>query len=190
MTDDWLKLAPGEAVVWEGRPRLSAALPSVVGGLLLVVVGLVLAVLSSDLLVLLIGVTLAIVGVFVAAWGLLVVKWTRYLVTDRSLALRRGLFTRTVTSIPLGRVQDSSFTQDLFGRTFGYGTVSIETAGGDSFSFDRIDDPMTVRRLVDPRRSTSIRGRRRPGSAEQWKAVLTEVRALRVAFEGRDESNR
>jgi hypothetical protein len=61
---------------------------------------------------------------------------------------------------------------------FGYGTVTLEIAGGDDIQFRRIEDPETVRRLVDQATGEEI-----PGSLEQWRAVRDEVRALRKAVE-------
>jgi uncharacterized membrane protein YdbT with pleckstrin-like domain len=189
MTDDWLGLAPGETVAWEGRPRLSAALPSVAVGALLALVGVVVAgsgVVGAPDVGLAVGGVMVGIGVLAAGGGLLTVARTRYRVTDRSIGLRSGVVGRTVRTVPLARVQDSSFTQDVTGRVLGYGTVTVETAGGDSFSFDRIDDPEAVRRLVDRR---ELRGETRsgqvPGDVEQWRAIRAEVRGVRAAFERR-----
>jgi len=75
-------------------------------------------------------------------------------------------------------VQNSAFSQDALGTLFGYGTVTLEVAGGDDIRFRRIEDPESVRRLVDRATVDEI-----PGSLEQWRAVLAELRALRRVVE-------
>ncbi|WP_081927101.1 PH domain-containing protein [Halobellus rufus] len=75
-------------------------------------------------------------------------------------------------------MQNSAFSQDALGSVFGYGTVTLEIAGGDDIQLRRIEEPETVRRLVDHATGEDI-----PGSLEQWHAILDEVRALRQAVE-------
>jgi hypothetical protein len=84
-----------------------------------------------------------------------------------------------VTEAPLSKVQNSALSQGVAGSLLGYGTVTLEVAGGDDLAFRRIEDPAAVRPLVDRERDPI------PGSVEQWRAVLAEVRALRRAVERR-----
>lgn len=181
MTDDWLSLAPGESVEWQGRPRLSAALPSIAAGGALVVGGLVVYTLFPPEVRLPLLAVAVVIGLLTALAGVMQVYYTRYAITDRSLAIKKGVFARQVTTVPLEKVQDSSFRQGIAGTLLGYGTVSFDTAGGDHFSFDRIDDPQAVRQRVDRRR----RGDDLPGTLDQWRAVRDEVTALRHALQRR-----
>lgn len=182
MSEDWLTLADDERVVWTGRPRWSAALPSIAGGGVVIAGGVATLLFGpSASVVSLFAVTLVLAGVGSAVWGYLRVHNTRYAVTDRSLSLKRGVLSLSVTTVPRSKVQDSASSQSVTGRVFGYGTVSFETAGGDGFSFNRIDDPDTVRSLlVDAGGQRTL-----PGTVEEWRDVLSEVRALRTALEGK-----
>ena len=178
MSRDWLTLDPGEEVVWSGRPRLSTIIPAVVVGLVgLAAIGYAVVVLRVSLGLLALPVALA-----VPAYAYLQVTNTEFLVTDRAVYAKTGVVGRRVVQSSLAKVQNSSFSQDLFGSLFGYGTVRLEIAGGTDIGFYRIDDPQAVRQLVD--RAT---GRELPGSLEQWQAVLAEVRALRTALESPDD---
>ena len=178
MSRDWLTLDPGEEVVWSGRPRLSTIIPAVVVGLVgLAAIGYAVVVLRVSLTLLALPVALA-----VPAYAYLQVTNTEFLVTDRAVYAKTGVVGRRVVQSSLTKVQNSSFSQDLFGSLFGYGTVRLEIAGGNDVDFYRIDDPQAVRQLVD--RAT---GRELPGSLEQWQAVLAEVRALRTALESPDD---
>jgi hypothetical protein len=176
---DWLTLDPDEAVVWSGRPRLSTIVPAVVVG----VVGLA----AIAYAVVALGVSLALLALPLAlavpAYAYLQVRNTEFLVTDRAVYAKTGVVGRQVVQSSLAKVQNSSFSQDLFGSLFGYGTVRLEVAGGNDVDFYRIDDPEAVRRLVDQATGDAI-----PGSLEQWRVVLEEVRALRTAVEARDGS--
>lgn len=88
---------------------------------------------------------------------------------------------RRVVQSSLAKVQNNSFSQDVTGSLFGYGTVRLEIAGGNDVDFYRIDDPQAVRRLVDRATVEEL-----PGSVEQWRAMLEEVRALRATVESCD----
>jgi len=175
VTRDWLTLNDGETVAWDGRPRLTTALPGIGIGVALVVGALGVGVVRG---ILLLAVPVAFVGCLVAGGAYLRVVNTEYVVTDRAVYAKRGIVGRSVTEASLSKVQNSAFSQDALGAVFGYGTVTFEIAGGNDVSFRRIDDPETVRRLVDRAAGDEI-----PGSVEQWRAVLEEVRALRDAVE-------
>lgn len=177
MSRGWLTLADGETIAWDGHPRLTTALPGIGLGAALVVVALGVGIARG---VPLLALPVAVVGCLVAAAAYLRVVNTEYVVTDRAVYAKRGVVGRTVTEASLSKVQNSAFTQDALGALFEYGTVTFEIAGGNDVAFRRIDDPETVRRLVDRAAGDEV-----PGSVEQWRAVLDEVRVLRRAVEAR-----
>ncbi|MFC7235957.1 PH domain-containing protein [Halosegnis marinus] len=181
MSRDWLTLADGETVAWEGSPILTTSLPGVGVGIALVVAGAWLAVVGpAGLAATLGGAALAAAGVAAAVGAYLAVVNTEYVVSDRALYAKSGIVGVRVTEAALSRVQNSAFSQDALGAAFGYGTVTFEIAGGNDVRFRRIDDPKGVRRTVDRATGDEI-----PGSLDQWRAVLAETRALRRAVESR-----
>jgi uncharacterized membrane protein YdbT with pleckstrin-like domain len=174
----------GESALWTGRPRLSAAVGAVVvGGGFVVAGATVLAgVVLPDVPPVppLSGLVLVAVGLVVAGYRVLVVRRTRYLVTTDALHVRSGVLSRRVTRVGLERVQNSTYRQSVAGSVFGYGTVSVEAAGGGDVAFRRIEHPREVRALVD--RRAELAADPIPGSLEQWEAVLEAVRAVRDAL--------
>lgn len=178
MTHDWLTLGDGDAVEWAGHPKLTTVLPAVVVGLLVVAGSVAAAASRGSVFPLL----LVPVGLLLPAVRYLQVRNTEYVVTTREVAVKKGVVGRSVTRASLDRVQNSAYEQGIAGSLFGYGTVTIETAGGQDLRFHRIERPGEVRRLVD-----RVAGKTGgvPGSPDQWTAVLAEVRQLREAVESR-----
>lgn len=76
----------------------------------------------------------AVVGVFAlliarfVAWPLLGWMTTTYTLTTRRIITRRGVFTKTGHDLPLGRINEVSYTRDLLDRVLGCGTLVITTA--------------------------------------------------------------
>jgi membrane protein YdbS with pleckstrin-like domain len=187
MTDDatpaWLDLAPGERVVWHGGPRIQTALPGVLVGLG-ILLGSVAAAVLVDWLPLPVALG-GLLGVPLAVYSYLRVSRTAYVVTTDALAARTGVLGRRVQVVGFDSVQNSTVEQGPLGAAFGYGTVGVDTAGGEGteLRFARIEDPQGVRRLVDERRRTAD-GDEIPGSVAQWTAIRDEVRRWRRSVEG------
>jgi len=185
VTDDLL-LEPSEELLWSGHPRLSAGIPAFVAGLVLVVAGgaLVGGIGPGTGASRALGVGLVCLGVVVPAYRVLELRRTTYAVSDRALYARSGVLSRSVRRMGLDRVQNSAYSQSITGGIFGYGTVSVESAGGGAtVRFVRIETPREVRALVE--RRAALADDRIPGSVEQWETVLAEVRTLRRAVERR-----
>ncbi|GGK84268.1 PH domain-containing protein [Haloarcula sebkhae] len=176
MSDDWWFRHGDERVVWEGQPRLSAALPGVSVGIAVCAFAVAAAVLADPRAA--IGVA---PGVGVMAWALLRVRRTKYLLTTRALWLKHGIAGRTVRRVGLNKVQNTGYSRSITGSAFGYGTITIEVAGGGDLQFRRIDDPEAVQAAITDRTGSdedSI-----PGSATQWRSVLSVVREIRAEIE-------
>ncbi|MFK5602806.1 PH domain-containing protein [Haloferax volcanii] len=173
--DDWLARGDDETVRWEGRPRIQTVIPAAVVGLAVVVVAAVAAAANGAPELAVVG----LVGPLLPAWSYLRVTNTRYVVTDRALYRKTGVLSRTVQRVSLDRVQNSALSQGVTGSWFGYGTVSVEAAGGGAIRFEDVDDPGALRDRIEGHDDRD----EIPGSVEQWAAVRDEVRALRAALE-------
>lgn len=174
MTGDWLTLGGDETVAWDGHPKLTTALPGMGTGIALIAVALWL--LNGQNVV--VSALLGIAGVTTGVWAYLTVVNTEYILSNESVYTKRGVVGIRITESSLSKIQNSAFSQDVLGAIFGYGTVTLEVAGGSDIQLRRIEDPEAVRRLVDQATGEEI-----PGSIEQWRAVLDEVRALRKTVE-------
>lgn len=188
MTDDLL-MSPSEELLWSGTPRLSAATESLLVGLVLVLGGvagvLFLPPDAAPVGRVVLGLLVPL-GFAVPTYRLLALRRTRYAVSDAALYARTGVLSRSVRRMGLDRVQNSAYSQSFLGSMFGYGTVTVESAGGEApLRFVRIESPRETRALVD--RRVELAADPIPGTSEQWTAVLTEVRALRRVVETRGE---
>jgi uncharacterized membrane protein YdbT with pleckstrin-like domain len=77
-------------------------------------------------------VILAVALVVLLRWSIRsVLFWltTRYVVTDRRVLMRSGVFSRSGRDVPLTRINDVSFSRTVVERLFGSGTLVIESAG-------------------------------------------------------------
>src|SRR5690242_751005 len=73
---------------------------------------------------------IALVAIFtLAMWPWLVWRTTHYVFTNERVILREGVFSRDGRDIPMGRVNDVSFSHNLIERMLGCGTLTIESAG-------------------------------------------------------------
>ena len=179
MTADWRWLEFDERVVWEGRPRLSTIAGSLVGGVAALVAAGWLAATADPRLA-----AVGLVGLLVPLAAYLRIQRTTYLVTTRAIWVKTGVLGRSVRRITLSKVQNTAYEQSVRGSIFGYGTVTVEVAGGDDIDFRQVSDPRSVQEAIDDRVGRgSDRGV--PGSPEQWQAVLSAVRAVREEIEAR-----
>jgi hypothetical protein len=176
MSDDWWFRNGDERVVWEGQPPLSAALPGV--GVEVVVCTLAAA--AAVLVDVRAAVGVA-PGVGVMAWALLRARRTEYPLTTRALWLKRGVAGRSVRRVGLPKVQNTGYSRSVTGSAFGYGTVTVGLADGDDLQFRWIDDPEAVQTAITNRTGSDDDGI--PGSATQWRSVLSVVREIRGAIE-------
>jgi len=175
-----------ETVLWTGRPRLSAAAPAALVGLLVAIAGMAVAVgpAATSRFGVAIAAVAVLVGVAIPGLVLLSLANTRYVLTDRAASVKTGIVGRRVVRARLSMVENSAYQQSVTGSLFGYGTVTLETAGGD-VAFRRVDDPQAVRSLVDEhtRGAGGDADGSIPGSLDSWRAVREEVRLLRATLD-------
>ncbi|SEW00331.1 PH domain-containing protein [Natrinema salifodinae] len=171
-----------DRVRWLDGPRIQTVLPWV--ALAVVGTAVLLVAIAVDVLPPLAGVGVPVV-VAPALWQYARVSRTAFVVTDAVAATRRGVLGVTVRTVSLDRVQNTTVEQDPVGRIVGYGTVTIETAGGADLEFWHVDEPARVRRRLEAERERLAADGENgvPGRREQWEAVLAEVRDVRRALD-------
>lgn len=177
MSEEWLRLDPGEEIEWESRPRLLRAAPGVVASLALAVLAVGGATLGDP-----VALAALLLAPLPGAYAYLRVVNTRFVVTNRSLYRKRGLLGIDVRMVELEKIQNTRSKQGVFGTLFGHGTAEIEVAGGRDLRFYDVYDPDDVRRLVE--RLGSARGTI-PGTVAQWKMVREELREIQRLVENR-----
>ncbi|MBB6646581.1 PH domain-containing protein [Halobellus ruber] len=176
MSDEWWFRDGDERVVWRGQPRLSAALGGVGAGVVVCALAIGAAVTVDPRIAL--GCAF---GVGIAVWAVLRVRRTAYVLTTRALWLKRGVLGHTVRRVGLSKVQNTAYAQSATGSLFGYGTVTVDVAGGDDLRLRRVEDPRTLQEAIAERAGRS--DGTVPGSTEQWQSVLGLLREIRTAVE-------
>jgi uncharacterized membrane protein YdbT with pleckstrin-like domain len=109
--------------------------------------------------------------------------FTDYVVTDQALYRKSGILSRNVKKIGYDKIQNTSFSQGLLGKTFGYGNVEISTAGssGVEMRFTTVEDPKTVQELVNRRIESGKKDEK--SEREIMLEILDEVRGIRENIE-------
>ncbi|TMB66322.1 MAG: PH domain-containing protein [Chloroflexi bacterium] len=155
-------LLPGERILVSScrhwvvllRPIATTILAAIV---LLVV--LTLLPLAGELrLFLMLGVALAgILAINLYYWG-----WRahEYVLTDQRVILNEGIISKFSRSITIDRIQDLTTFQGLWGRTWGFGDIELESAGREGGELlSTVPRPQQLRNAI----FAQIEARRRPG---------------------------
>jgi uncharacterized membrane protein YdbT with pleckstrin-like domain len=79
-----------------------------------------------------------------------VLRWrtTHFVLTDRRVLVREGLFTRTGIDIPVTRINSVQFRHGLVDRMLGTGTLVIESASDEPLEFDDVPQVERVHALL------------------------------------------
>ena len=67
-------------------------------------------------------------------WPAVRYRYLGYRVDENGLVIRRGVLWRSITSIPLSRVQHTDVSQGPLQRSYSLGTLVVHTAGTDNAS--------------------------------------------------------
>lgn len=149
-------LNEGEDVVLDTRPNWSLLAGPVALGVL-VIAGLAAALILWSKMPLWVG---AVIGVaFLVDIGYVLSRYivwrtTQLVVTTHRVIYRKGVFRRSGREIPIDRVQDVSFSQSIFERMVGAGSLTVESAGEHGQEpFPDVAHPeklqSTINRLLD-----------------------------------------
>ena len=171
-------LAPDEELILHRHPHWKMLLVPVL--VLLVVVALAgfLAALIRNQSWANVGwIVLAVLGITVIArWTMTpLLRWytTHFVLTDRRVLVRQGVFTRTGLDIPMTRINSVRFRHGLLDRILGTGTLIIESASQEPLEFDDIPHVEQVHSLLynevyDADRGDSERGSADRGRGPGW----------------------
>ncbi len=155
-------LLPGERIVASSARHWVVLLRPIATTVLAVAVYLVILALlplAGELrLFLMLGVILAGIGVLnLNYWG-----WRahEYIVTDQRVILNEGIVSKFSRSIAIDRIQDLTTFQGLWGRTWGFGDIELESAGREGGELlNTVPRPQQLRNAI----FAQIEARRRQG---------------------------
>ncbi|MFC7077465.1 PH domain-containing protein [Haloarcula halophila] len=164
---DWLTLDDDEEIVWEGQPSSESLYGTyIVGALLIPLVGL---------------------GLLVIFGGYLTMTHTDYVITTKGVYKKSGILSRSVAEIEYEKVQNTAYSAGPIGRSLGYGTVEISTAGGSGveMTLRGVEDPQAVQKQLS-RRVTQVQGtesEEEESTADVLDEILAELRAIRQSLD-------
>jgi uncharacterized membrane protein YdbT with pleckstrin-like domain len=153
-------LLPGEHLVMVARQHWVVVIRPFVltalAGVILVVAAVLVPISGEIKLFVLLGIVLAII----AALNLYYWRWRahEYVLTDQRVILNEGIVSRFSRAIAVERIQDLTTYQGLWGRTWGFGDIELESAGRDGGEvLARVPHPQQFRNAI----STQMEARRR-----------------------------
>jgi len=132
-------LNPGEHVVYRGAVHWVIYLPPV----LMVCFGVPLIGVIER-----IGLVMAIAGLLAGAAAWVRQTTSEFAVTNRRVIVKTGLLARRTIEINISRVESVQVDQDIFGRLFNYGAITVIGTGGTKEPFTMIENPQAFRRIV------------------------------------------
>ena len=175
---EWVSLDTDEEVQWVGQPATETLYGTIGTGVALVPFGIGLLILLAT------------------PFAYLSIENTDYVVTTNALYVKKGVVSTNIETVDLDRIQNTEFSESFWGKQFGYGKISISTAGssGSEITFRGIPDAKSVRDGITELRQRQGRGSGVDGSsgddtggaaasADQVAELIEEVRATREAFE-------
>jgi uncharacterized membrane protein YdbT with pleckstrin-like domain len=146
-------LVEGEQVAVHQHPHWKMLVGPVLVLLLAVGVGCFLAALvSAQTWAQWAWLALAVVGLAVVGRCTIypVVRWrtTHFVVTDRRVLVREGVFTRHGMDVPLHRISSVRFRHTLWERLLGSGTLVVESDSDESLEFEDVPGVQRVHALL------------------------------------------
>ena len=145
-------LAPGEEIVLEAHPNWSILAPRAAALVVCVAASLAIARQWTGAPLWFGFVLLGIVGLVLLFAVAKVISWrsTSLVLTNMRVVYRTGVLRRLGREIPLGRVQNVTYTQSIFERLVGAGSLTIESAGtGGQEPFPDIARPAVVQSMIN-----------------------------------------
>ncbi len=157
-------LLPGERILASSSRHWVVLLRPMATTILAVAIALVILALlpiAGELrLLLMLGAVLVGLGVLnLYYWG-----WRahEYVLTDQRVILNEGIVSKFSRSIAIDRIQDLTTFQGLWGRTWGFGDIELETAGREGAELlSKVPRPQQLRNAI----FSQIEARRRQGGS-------------------------
>lgn len=132
-------LNPGEHVVYRGTVHWIIYLAPVV------MLGFGVPLIGSDERF---GLILMAAGLIAGAAAYIRQTTSEFAVTNARVIVKTGLLARRTIEINIARVESVQVDQDILGRLFNYGAITVIGTGGTKEPFTMIDNPQQFRRMV------------------------------------------
>lgn len=94
---------------------------------------------------------------------LIILMTTEIIVTTFRFVYKTGLISRQTQEVSLGKIEEITLRQSIWGRILDYGHLVLRGTGVGVIELPALDNPIQLRRIIENARS-SLRGR--PASAD------------------------
>ncbi len=179
-----------ETVQWRGHPRrMRITGPAIAGSVLITLSSLGLYIYLQDIVsipqeALLIPAVGIVLGLSIPLWSYVVLLNTQFVITDKAVYSKRGVYSTRVDRISHPMIQNSTLIQGRIGRLLNYGSIRVDTAGvAGALTFSDIRHPREILDRIESIHGIDHTEDAIPGTIEEWTAIAEEVRQLRVAIE-------
>lgn len=182
-TPEWLSLDQGESILWSGNPT-TKSIAGVIMFSVIIIIGV--PIFWKPLLGIVVGVMF---GAVLTGFSFLHLKNTEYVLTSKNVYEKTGVLSTNVTKVGLSKVQDTGFSQGVFGNVFDYGNVDISTAGGsgDEITFSAIPDYKKVKdrinREIDKYQSSQTHQEKEQVDSEKMDEIIEAAKETRESTE-------
>ena len=158
------ELLPGEHMLVSSSRHwvvlLRPIATTVVGAIVVLVILTLLPIAGELRLFLMLGVALAasfVINLYYWGW-----RAHEYVLTDQRVILNEGILSKFSRSIAIDRIQDLTTFQGLWGRTWGFGDIELESAGREGAELlSTVPHPQQLRNAI----FGQIEARRRQGGS-------------------------
>lgn len=99
-------------------------------------------------------------GTFILAGQIIYLMTTEIVVTTYRFVYKRGLIARNTKEVSLNKIEEITLHQSIWGRLFGYGKLVLRGTGVGVIELPDLDNPITLRRIIENARSTLRSGTR------------------------------
>lgn len=96
------------------------------------------------------------IGSIILILHLVILMTTEIVVTTFRFVYKTGLIARNSQEVSLGKIEEVTLQQSVWGRIFGYGKLVIRGTGVGVITLPNLDDPIRTRRIIENAR-TSLR---------------------------------
>jgi len=97
------------------------------------------------------GLAELLIAGLVVGLGLLRMRSAEFAITNKRVILKYGVITRRTAEMFLQKVESVGVDQNVFGRMFDYGTVTVRGTGGTLEPFSKVFHALEFRRQVQER---------------------------------------
>jgi uncharacterized membrane protein YdbT with pleckstrin-like domain len=94
------------------------------------------------------GIGVLAVALVLGVIAMMQARSTEFVITTRRLIAKRGIASRRTIETLLEKVEAVTVEQNLWGRVFGYGKVTVIGTGGTNETFALVGDPMKLRQVI------------------------------------------